>query len=92
MYTCRIHSIIDVASLLYNWKLKITLGIYIGLYTITTIEEKQLNVIVAIVVILHYWKNIIHFSILSNRDPNCPNTIQLFLQKCEKLRVNGDTN
>ena len=51
MYTCRIYSIIDVASLLYNWKLKITLGIYIGLYIITTIEEKQLNVIVTIVVI-----------------------------------------
>ena len=32
MYTCRIYSIIDVASLLYNWKLKITLRIYMGLY------------------------------------------------------------
>ena len=50
MYTCRIYSIIDVASLLYNWKLKITHGIYIVLHTIATIEEKQLNFIVAIVI------------------------------------------
>ena len=48
MYTCRIYSIINVAPLLCNWKLKITLGIYIGLYKIATMEEKQLNVIVAI--------------------------------------------
>ena len=33
-----------------------------------------------------------HFSVLSDRDLNCQNDIQLFLQQCdEKLRVNGDT-
>ena len=29
---------------------------------------------------------------LSSRDPNGQNNIQLFLQRFEKIRVNGDTN
>ena len=34
----------------------------------------------------------IQVSVLSIRDLNCHNNIQLFPQQCEKLRVNGDTN
>ena len=35
---------------------------------------------------------LIHFSVLSDRDLNCHYNIQLLLQQCEKLRVNGDTD
>ena len=41
MYTRRIYSYVDVATLLYKLELKIWIGICIGLYTIATIEEKD---------------------------------------------------
>ena len=39
MYTCKF-ILIDVVSLLYNAGVKITIGNYTGIYTITTIHEK----------------------------------------------------